>query len=275
MISMTHKNPSFLFTLDIDWIPGTHTGVIDFYDFCEKYKLNPTLFITGKFALEYPDVIKEGAVKGYELGTHGWEHGVNADENFKYQPIDLQRKWIELSTEAVEKVSGVRPVAFRAPNLWIRENTLELLETLNYNFDSSIPSHRFDLGYGQVNNPKYYFAPLKPYYPSHKKISLEGNSKILEIAPSAYFIPFNMSALRLFGIKALKWTVRRVLEQSQTLVFYSHPSEFVKAENMYVPPGQPLRHKEGVGPENFEILGELVEYILSLGYESRNFRDFK
>ena len=71
----------FLFTIDVDWIPGSEVGLKGLFEFCDKYKLEATLFIAGRFAEAYPELISEAARRGYELGTHGWEHGINTEEN--------------------------------------------------------------------------------------------------------------------------------------------------------------------------------------------------
>ena len=75
------------------------------------------------------DRLMECRRRGHELGTHGWEHGgLEQDEDFRSASYDQQRAWIRLATEAVEKASGVRPVVFRAPSLWVGETTLRALE---------------------------------------------------------------------------------------------------------------------------------------------------
>lgn len=257
----------FFFTIDADYLRGSDTGLAALYDFCLKYSLKPTIFVTGKFAVEYPALLQEGIAHGYELGTHGWAHGEDPDENFDSTPYEYQRERIRLATEAVEAVSGKKPVAFRAPNLWISETLLRALEDEGYQLDSSVPARRFDMGYGQVSSFRYFSAPLEPYHPSHNDMGKRGSSKILEVAPSAFWIPLNMSGLRVLGLSALKWAVRRVKERSRTLVFYVHPGEFVPYEQLdYVLP-VPRRYRRGLGPQNLSILGEFVEYVLSLGYE--------
>ena len=87
-------------------------------------ELKATIFVTGRFAETYADLIADCRRRGHELGTHGWEHGSREnDEDFRSASYDQQRAWIRLATEAVEKASGVRPF-FRAPRLWISETTL-------------------------------------------------------------------------------------------------------------------------------------------------------
>ena len=196
----------FHFTVDVDYIRGSESGLPALFDICQKYDLKPTYMITGRFAEEYPEYIQEMVQRDYELGTHGWEHGTTTpDEDYSTASYETQLSWIGQSTDAVEKVAGYRPTIFRAPNLWVSSTTFRVLEELDYQIDSSVPSHRCDLGRGQVNSPRYYFASLSPYHPNPQKISAVGDSSVLEVAPSAFFIPMNMSALRNLGRRAVNW----------------------------------------------------------------------
>ena len=130
------------------------------------------------------DLIRDCRRRGHELGTHGWEHGsLEKDEDFRSASYDQQRAWIRLATEAVEKASGVRPVVFRAPSLWIGETTLRALEDEGYRYDSSVPARRFDCGFGRVHYLKYFRAPSEPYRLSSYHLSLPGYSSIIEMAP--------------------------------------------------------------------------------------------
>lgn len=259
---------SFLFTIDADWFPGSQTGLMRLYEFCERYNLKATVFVAGRFAETYPDLVREAAERGYEVGTHGWEHGLNREEDFRSGSYHQQKQWIALSTEAVDKASGVVPVAFRAPNLSISETTLRVLEEMHYRFDSSVPSRRFDFGYGQVSNPRYFRAPLKPYYPSPHDLASEGGSSILEVPPSAFLVPINMSSLRVLGLRPAKWAIRRIAKRSPILVFYAHPAEFELFERQQIPGENPARYRKGLGPQNLDLLARFVDYVLSFAYLS-------
>ena len=148
------------FTIDVDWVPGSEVGLEGLLDFCDRWKFKATIFVAGRFAETYVDLIRECRRRGHELGTHGWEHGsLEHDEDFRSASYDQQRAWIRLATEAVEKASGVRPVVFRAPSLWVSETTLRALEAEGYRYDSSVPARRFDCGFGRVHYLKYFRAP--------------------------------------------------------------------------------------------------------------------
>lgn len=261
----------FLFTVDVDWAPGTESGLEGLYEFSARHALKTTLFITGRFAVEYPDVLREGLRRGCEFGTHGWEHGqkgVTSEEDFQRAPYKLQREWMERSTAAVEDAIGVRPRGFRAPNLWVSETTHRVLCDLGYQYDSSVPARRLTTGYSRRNSWSYFSAPLDPYHPSPVDLGRPGDSPLVELPPATYIVPINMSALRTLGMPVVSWAVRRLHARSQMLVFYSHPSEFVELTKQNMPSDVPQRFQTNMGPENFELLDVFVRYLKSLGYQS-------
>jgi hypothetical protein len=255
------------FTIDVDWVPGSKIGLEGLLDFCDRWRLKATIFVAGRFAETYPDLIGDCRRRGHELGTHGWEHGsLENDEDFRSAGYDQQRAWIRLATEAVEKASGVRPVAFRAPSLWISETTLRALEAEGYCYDSSVPARRFDCGFGRVHYLKYFRAPSEPYRLSSSHLRLPGQSSIIEMAPSAFLFPINMATLRVLGLPVMKWMVRRISRRASRLVFYCHPHEFVHAHRQSFPRNMSKWNMQGMTPENFSVLDRFVEHLLLEDY---------
>jgi hypothetical protein len=255
------------FTIDVDWILGSEVGLEGLLDFCDRWKLKATIFVAGRFAETYADLISECRRRGHELGTHGWEHGsLEKYEDFRSASYDQQRAWIRLATEAVEKASGVRPVVFRAPSLWIGETTLRALEDEGYRYDSSVPARRFDCGFGRVHYLKYFRAPSEPYRLSSSHLRLPGHSSLIEMAPSALLFPINMATLRVLGLPVMKWMVRRISGRVSRLVFYCHPHEFVQADRQSFPRNMSKWNMQGMTPENFSILDQFVEHMLLEGY---------
>ncbi len=266
--------PRWHFTIDVDWVPGSEVGLEGLLDFCDRRSLKATIFVAGRFAENYADLIRECRRRGHELGTHGWEHGsLEEDEDFRSASYDQQRKWIRLATDAVEKASGVRPVVFRAPNLWVSETALRALEDEGYSYDSSVPARRFDCGFGRVHYLKYFRAPSEPYRPSLSHLRLPGESLIIEMAPSAFLLPINMATLRVLGLSLMKWMVHRISQRASRLVFYCHPYEFVHAKRQSFPRYVSTWNMQGMRPENFALLDAFVEHMMRLGHSPALFAD--
>lgn len=262
------------FTIDVDWVPGCEVGLEGLLDFCDRWRLKATIFVAGRFAESYSALIRECRRRGHELGTHGWEHGgLEEDEDFRSAGYDQQPRWIRMATAAVKKASGVRPVVFRAPSLWISETTLRALEAEGYRYDSSVPARRFDCGFGRVHYLKYFYAPSEPYRLSSHHLRVPGNSSIVEMAPSAFLFPINMATLRVLGLPVMKWMVSQISRRSSRLVFYCHPHEFVHAHQQSFPLDMSKWNMEGMKPENFFLLDAFVEHIAHRGYSPALFAE--
>ena len=258
----------FHFTIDVDWIPGSDVGLSSLLSLCRKHELLATLFTAGRFAEVYPEVLCEARDQGCDIGCHGMFHGLDDSENFRDRSYESQEGWIKRATAAIEDATGIRPDMFRAPNLWTSETMLRVLVENGYRLDSSVPARRFDFFYGQCNYMRYFRSPLTPYHPSPMHLGKRGNSPLLEVAPSAYgCIPINMSALRVFGFRPVAWAIKRLAKRTPTLVFYSHPAEFVSVEQQDIPSTDPKRYREGLGPQNLAIVEKLIEYVAALGYK--------
>ena len=257
----------FYFTIDCDWVPGSHVGLVSLLDACDRVRIKATIFFAGRFAESYPDLVRECLHRGHQLGTHGWAHGgLEEDEDFRIAPYEQQRQWIRRATDAVEKASGVRPVVFRAPNLWIGETTLRVLEEEGYHYDSSVPARRFDMGFGRVHYVKYFSAPRNPYRPSRSNLNHPGDSSIVEVPPSSCLFPINLATLRTVGLNKFQRMIRWIGARSRHLVFYCHPSEFVLATHQEFPRSMSKWNQNRMRPENLTLVKQLFDHILEIGY---------
>ena len=250
------------FTIDCDWVPGSEKGLEALLDCCDRYGMTATVFFTGRFAEAYPNLVRDCHERGHQLGTHGWAHGgLEEDEDFRTAGYEQQRTWIRQATQAVEQAAGVRPVIFRAPNLWIGETTLRILEEEGYLYDSSVPARRFDLGFGRVHYLKYFWAPTQPYRPSEADLGKPGTSVITEIPPSAFLFPVNMATLRVLGVQTLGKMIAWIERASRHLVFYCHPSEFIHAKDQSFPKNMSKWNTRGMGPKNLRVLEALLDVL--------------
>ena len=250
------------FTIDCDWVPGSQKGLEALLECWDRYRMTGTVFFTGRFAEAYPDLVRNCHERGHQLGTHGWAHGgLEQDEDFRTAGYEQQREWIRRATRAVEQASGVRPVIFRAPNLWISETTLRVLEEEGYLYDSSVPARRFDLGFGRVHYLKYFWAPTEPYRPCQSDLGRPGASAITEVPPSACLFPINLATLRVLGLPVLRKMIAWVSGASRQVVFYCHPSEFVYAKDQQFPKSMSRWNRMGMRPGNLTLVEDLLEHL--------------
>jgi len=86
---------------------GGRVGIWRLMDLFDKYGIKATIFTPGRICELYPDALKELAVRGHELADHMWEHHVPADP-------ELAKDHLRKTSEALEKVSGKKPVGSRS-----------------------------------------------------------------------------------------------------------------------------------------------------------------
>jgi peptidoglycan-N-acetylglucosamine deacetylase len=264
----------FYFTIDCDWVPGSHVGLESLLECCDRVHIKATIFFAGRFAETYPDLVRECLQRGHQLGTHGWAHGgLEEDEDFRIASYEQQRQWIRRATDAVEKASGVRPVVFRAPNLWISETTLRVLEEEGYHYDSSVPARRFDMGLGRVHYVKYFGAPRDPYRPSRSNLNHPGDSSIVEVPPSSCLFPVNLATLRTVGLSKFQRMIQWIGQRTRHLVFYCHPSEFVLSTEQKFPRSMSKWNQKGMSPDNLPLVDDLLTHVHEVGYVTTRITD--
>ena len=106
-----------------------------------------TWFIPGHSAESFPDEVDQVVKSGAEIGLHGYAHE-GAYQLTVEQERDILVKCIAIAT----KLTGKRPVGYRAPLYQLRESTLDLLEEHNFEYDASLTDHD--------SHP--FFAPRRP-----------------------------------------------------------------------------------------------------------------
>jgi polysaccharide deacetylase family protein (PEP-CTERM system associated) len=204
-----------------------------------------TMFMLGKFAERFPQVVKEIQADGHEVACHGHGHleiGRQSPEEFL---ADVRR-----SKDLLEQIIGTSVKGYRAPDFSIVRNTLWALDALaeaGFEYDSSIVPAQL---------PRYGIAGW-PEVPV--RVQLDGGSSILE-APLATFRAFGRSwpiggggYHRLLPGFASRYFARRVMSAAP-FVFYCHPYEFDVSEMDEIPLPIPLtvRLHQGVGRRWFE-----------------------
>lgn len=106
-----------------------------------------TWFIPGHSAESFPDEVTEVVKTGCEIGLHGYAHE-GAYQLSPEQERDILVKCIEIAT----KLTGEKPIGYRAPLYQVRESTLDLLEEFNFEYDASLTDH----------DCHPFFAPRRP-----------------------------------------------------------------------------------------------------------------
>jgi peptidoglycan/xylan/chitin deacetylase (PgdA/CDA1 family) len=104
----------------------------------KRYNVKATFCIVGHTALAYPDLIRQIRDDGHEIVAHSWCH-----ENPQKFDREGEKRDLERTLEAIEKVAGVRPKGYRSPAWDFSENTVELLRQAGMEYDSSLMGSDF------------------------------------------------------------------------------------------------------------------------------------
>lgn len=113
--------------------PSLAMGFPRLYDLLDRHGVRATFFVEGWNGVHHPDAVAEIAVRGHELGMHGWVH-----EPWATLDAATERATAGRATDALERASGGRPRGFRAPGGRRTPATDEILRDLGYDYDASL-----------------------------------------------------------------------------------------------------------------------------------------
>jgi len=180
------------------------------------YQVQATFFVLGYVADQHPALIEHIQAEGHEIGVHGYYHRFVS----RSTPDEFARD-LERCVEAVERITGERPLGFRAPYFSVNGSTpwvFDILQVQGLRYDSSLfPTRNMLYGY-----------PGAPRFP-HR---LLGNGHSL--------MEFPLSTVRIGGVNwpiaggfylrslpyaLVRWGISRLNRQGQPAILYMHPWE--------------------------------------------------
>lgn len=224
-----------------------------------KHDVNATFFVVGEVAEDYPDLVRKVQKDGHEIGSHGHTH----TPLFELTPEEFETE-LECASVAIEEVTGVEPLGFRAPNFSVTRETewaFSVLESKGYRYDSSV---------FPVNTPMYGVsgAPIRPYTvgppDSFRADSNDANSALVEWPVSAIGsvarLPIGGGFYgRVLPERVLRWGIERLNRRGIPANLYFHPWEF----NPEVRTDSVKRHKRFISFYGIDRLGEKLSNLLS------------
>ena len=103
----------------------------------DKHEIPATFMIPGQVIDDHPDACREIAARGrHEVGYHGYYH-----ESVLDIPVEEERELMRRGSGRIEEVFGERPRGNRSPPFALGPNTADLLEELDFAYDSSLFGH--------------------------------------------------------------------------------------------------------------------------------------
>ena len=102
----------------------------------DRHGIPASFFIPAVSLMLHPemaDVIKQSG--RHEFGVHGWIHETNT-----LLPADVERDLVKRALDYLTRVTGTRPVGYRAPSWNFSPNTLAIIRELGFTYESSMMS---------------------------------------------------------------------------------------------------------------------------------------
>jgi len=178
--------------------------------------VHATFFVLGAVAERHPEIVREIADAGHELGTHGYSHTL-----IYTQTPEVFREEMKRAVGAVEQITGGKILGHRAPFFSITKKSLWALDILGE------LGMRYDTSIFPVANYRYGIedAPRWPY-------SLDAAGRTMEEFPISTWrvlgknVPIAGGAyFRIFPYAVTRYGFRSINNLGRPAVFYLHPWE--------------------------------------------------
>jgi peptidoglycan/xylan/chitin deacetylase (PgdA/CDA1 family) len=113
---------------------GARVGLDRVLSLLDKYRIPATFFIPAISLKITPDIADRIQRSGrHEIGVHGWIHEMNVS-----LPADVERRLVQMAIDTLTRLTGSRPVGYRAPSWNFSANTLKILRDLGFLYESSL-----------------------------------------------------------------------------------------------------------------------------------------
>jgi peptidoglycan/xylan/chitin deacetylase (PgdA/CDA1 family) len=112
---------------------GSRVGVPRILELLHKTSVPATFFVPAVAAMLYPDEQRRVVAEGHEIGLHGWIHEINS-----VLPEVVERELHLRSSDALTKITGIRPVGMRTPSWDFSPATLTIQREMGLLYDSSL-----------------------------------------------------------------------------------------------------------------------------------------
>lgn len=223
---------------DNDKFEISRLGTETILDTLHATGVKATFFVTGAFAIRYPEIIKRMVSEQHEVASHGMDHSF-----FELSHLSESRK-------VLQKLSGQPVAGFRMARL-APVDKKEIAKS-GYTYESSL---------NPVWLPGRYCNLNKPCLPFQEKCELWQFpvSAIPGIRFPLFWLSFKNLPLPLYKAAAAV-----TLAMTHYYNMYSHPWEYTEAagEKRWNIPPYVVRH---AGAKQAERLAELIKYLIPRG----------
>lgn len=158
---------------------GSRVGIPRIEKILDRHGVKASFYVPAVSAMLHEDEQRRLVAAGHEIGIHGWIHELNS-----ILPYEAERDLMMRSSDALEKITGVRPVGMRTPSWDFSPHTLRIAVEMGLEYDSSLmadencyelvldgkPTGVIELPVEWVRDDAVYFSmhrfqSLRPYTP--------------------------------------------------------------------------------------------------------------
>lgn len=102
----------------------------------DRHRIPASFFIPAVSLMLHPEMVDIIQRAGHhEFGVHGWIHEMNTQV-----PANVERDLVQRSLDYLTKMTGTRPVGYRAPSWNFSPATLSIIRELGFMYESSMMS---------------------------------------------------------------------------------------------------------------------------------------
>lgn len=112
---------------------GARVGMPRILKLLEKHGVKATFYVPAVSALLHEDEQRRVIAEGHEIGIHGWIHELNSVLSY-----EVERDLMLRSADALERITGVRPIGLRTPSWDFSPHTLRIVQEMGLLYDSSL-----------------------------------------------------------------------------------------------------------------------------------------
>ena len=200
--------------------PAITRAVLEFLD---ARAVRGTFFVVGETAEAHPDLVRDIAARGHEIGLHGWRHRPLTELDPDSFRADVVR-----GRSLLEELAGAPVVGFRAPTFSLVPESrwaLDVLADTGFTYSSSILPARNPL----FGDPT---LPATPFRWPNGLVELP----CPVVRAKGVGLPY-LGGVYLRAIPgAASAAARRSVGRSQLLWLYCHPYDFDPDEDFWVVP---------------------------------------